>query len=123
MSNVDTTDMNELTREEFDARIDSIENRIDRRFAEAEAKADVRFAEADAKANVRVAAVDARFAEAEAKAEKRNTDLIEWMVGTGLAAAALGGGVIGLVINRITAKPVTPILITVPAPNPPAAPG
>jgi anti-sigma-K factor RskA len=123
-------DMNELTREELDARIDSIENRIDRRFAEADAKAEVRFAaidarfaEADAKANVRFAEVDARFAEAEARAEKRNNDLIKWMVGTGLAAAALGGGAIGLVINSITTKPATPIVITVPAPSQPAPPG
>jgi hypothetical protein len=116
-------DMNELTREELDARIDSIENRIDRRFAEADAKANVRFAEADAKANVRFAEVDARFAEAEARAEKRNNDLIKWMVGTGLAAAALGGGAIGLVINSITTKPATPIVITVPAPSQPAPPG
>jgi hypothetical protein len=79
----------------------------------------VRFAAVDA----RFAAMDARFAEAEARAEKRITDLIKWMVGTGLAAAALGGGVIGLVINSITAKPATPIVITVPAPGQPAPPG
>jgi uncharacterized membrane protein YdbT with pleckstrin-like domain len=126
-------DMSELTREELEARIETVESRIDRRFAEAEAKAEVRFAEAeakaevrfaeaDAKADVRFAAIEARFAEAEARAQKRITELIKWMVGTGLAAAALSGGVIGFVINNITAKPATPIVITVPAPSQAAPP-
>jgi ribulose 1,5-bisphosphate synthetase/thiazole synthase len=109
-------DMSEVTREELDARIESVESRIDRRFAEADAKAEVRFAATDARFAEAEAKNEARFAQAEARAEKRITELIKWMVGTGLAAAAVGGGVMGLVFSSMSSKHAAPIVITVPTP-------
>jgi Skp family chaperone for outer membrane proteins len=90
-------DMNELTREELSARLETVEARIDARFAEsnarietrfaesnariearfaeADAKADVRFAQAEAKNDARFAQIDARFAEANARTEARFAEL------------------------------------------------
>jgi hypothetical protein len=107
-------DMSELTREELDTRLDTIESRIDRRFSENDAKMEARFAQAEARN-------EARFREAETRAQKQTVELIKWMITTALAATAIGGGFLGMLISYSSPRqPATPIVITIPAPVQPA---
>jgi hypothetical protein len=107
--------MSDLTREELDARLETVEGRIDRRFAEADAKTEVRFAELNAK-------IDTRFAEADANLQRKINDLIKWMIGTAIAATAIGASIVGFMVNNLAARPAAPIVITIPAPAQPGAP-
>jgi hypothetical protein len=124
-------DMSDRTREELDARLGTVEGRIDRRFAEMDAKTEVRFAEADAKTEVRFAQaearnetrfaelsakIDTRFAQADANLQRKINDLIKWMIGTAIAATAIGAGIVGFVLNNLAVRPAAPVVITIPAP-------
>jgi hypothetical protein len=144
-STAEDMDMNELTREELNARLETVEARIDARFvesnarieakfAESDAKADVRFAQAEAKNDARFAQVDtrfaqvdarfaeanaraeARFAELEAKFQKTITDLIKWMVGTAIAATAVIATLMMFVISAATSEPAAPTAMAAQAP-------
>jgi hypothetical protein len=99
-------DMNEVNREELNARLGTIETLIDARFAEADAKEEARFAKAEAKSDVRFtkaeAKSDVRFAEADAKLERRFTELVKWMVVTAIAATAVGATILGLFLSHMT---------------------
>jgi hypothetical protein len=125
-------DMSELTREELDTRLDTIESRIDRRFSEndakmearfaqAEARNEARFAQAETRNDARFAAIDARFTEADTRARQQTVELIKWMITTALAATAIGGGFLGMLISYSSPRqPPAPIVITIPAPVQPA---
>jgi hypothetical protein len=119
-------DMNELTREEMNARLGTVEERMDARFAEAMANFNARFDASDAKTEARLAETDAkmelRFAQAEAQLDRRIGDLIRWMVMTAIAATGVGIAGLALILNSVTSKPPTPIVISVPAPALPAPP-
>jgi hypothetical protein len=119
-------DMSDLTREELDARLETVEGRIDRRFAEADAKTEVRFAQAETRNETRFAElnakIDTRFAEADANLQRKINDVIKWMIGTAITATAIGAGIVGFVINNLAARPAAPIVITIPAPAQPSAP-
>ena len=103
--------MSDLTREEMNARLETIETRIDARLSSIE--------------NV----IATKFAEFDAKLQKANADTIKWVAGTVIAIGAVGLTLMTFLINNASPRiaPAPPIVITVPshesAAPPPPVPG
>jgi hypothetical protein len=107
-----------------EARFAASDAKTEARFAGMAAKTEARFDASDAKTEARLAETDAkmelRFAQAEAQLDRRIGDLIRWMVMTAIAATGVGIAGLALILNSVTSKPPTPIVISVPAPALPA---
>jgi hypothetical protein len=115
-------DMNELTREEMNARFETVEARMDTRFAEADAKNVARFAEADARNVARFAQTDAKIDALEAKVDRRIDELIRWLVVTAIAAGGVAIAGLALVLNTVALKPPTPTVSPIPQAAVPSRP-
>jgi hypothetical protein len=123
--NSQAMDMNEPTREEMNARLETIDARMDARFAETDAKNAARFAEAEAKNVARFAEAEAknvaRFAQTDAKIDalelkidRRIDELVRWLVVTAIAAGGVAIAGLALVLNNIASRPPVPVAIPVP---------
>jgi hypothetical protein len=106
------TAMSTPTREEIDARLETIETRMDGRISTLEAK------------------IDSKFADMKADIHKGTSELIKWVVGTAIAMAAVSLTVITFVLNNAVPKsppvpaqqPAPIIIYAQPAPLPATAP-
>lgn len=100
--------MTELTREEMNSRIETIEIRLDGRLSSIEHM------------------IATKFAEFDATLHKTNADTIKWVAGTVIAVGAAGLALMTFLINNSTQKTgistPAPIIITVPMAAPQAPP-
>ena len=78
--------MNDITREELNARLETIETRMDGRLSSIEQM------------------IAAKFAEFESTLHKSNADTIKWVAGIVLAVGAAGLALITFLINNITPR-------------------
>jgi hypothetical protein len=114
-----TAERNEMTsptRDEIDARLETIETRMDGRIATMEAKLDAKFSQ-----------VDSKFAELRTDMHKGFADMTRWIVGTVLGVGALSITITTFVLNNATPKAapasLAPIIIYAqPAAAPSATP-
>jgi hypothetical protein len=94
--------MDEISRLEQDAKMDTIKAWGEARFAEQRAHMDVSFIQLEAK-------IDIRFAELDTKLQEQLLDIIKWTVGTAVVLFAVGITVIGIMLNMaINAITVVP---------------
>lgn len=113
--------MDTVTKEVLDARLETIETRMDGRIATLEVKIDGKFA-----------GVDTKFAELRTDMHKGFNDMTKWIVATVLGVGALSIGIMTFLLNNAAPKAPAaapaPIIIyaqPVPAtvaPSPPASP-
>jgi len=99
--------MSDLTREEMNARLETIETRMDARLSSIE--------------NV----IATKFAEFDARLQKANADTIKWVAATVIAIGAVGLALMTFLINNASlrsAASAPPIVIAVPAQAAPAKP-
>lgn len=99
--------MNDITREELNARLETIETRMDGRLSSMEQM------------------IATKFAEFESTLHKSNADTVKWVAGIVLAVGAAGLALMTFLINNITPRPVavpSPIVITLPSAVPVAPP-
>lgn len=99
--------MNDIAREEFNARLEIIETRIDGRLSSIEQM------------------IGAKFAEFESTFQKSSADTVKWVAGIVLAVGAAGLALMTFLINNITLRPAAapaPIVITLPTAIPVAPP-
>lgn len=99
--------MNDISREELNARLETIETRMDGRLSSIEQM------------------IGAKFAEFESTLQKSNADTVKWVAGIVLAVGAAGLALMTFLINNITPRPVAPqapIVITLPTAVPVAPP-
>jgi hypothetical protein len=102
----DHATMTEVTREEMNARLETIETRMDGRLSSIEQM------------------IGTKFAEFDSTLHKTNADTIKWVAGTVIAVGAAGLALMTFLINNITPKSSAasaPIIITVPATSSPTA--
>jgi hypothetical protein len=98
--------MTDVTREVMNARLETIETRMDGRLLSIEHM------------------IGTKFAEFDATLHKTNADTIKWVAGSVIAVGAAGLALMTFLINNITPKPAAtpaPIIITVPPTTAPAA--
>jgi hypothetical protein len=91
--------MNDITREELNARLETIETRMDGRLSSIEQM------------------IGAKFAEFGSTLHTSNADTVKWVAGIVLAVGAAGLALMTFLINNITPRPMTsasPIVITLP---------
>ena len=94
----DDGDMDSVTKEVLDARLETIETRMDGRIATLEVKIDGKFA-----------GVDTKFAELRADMHKGFNDMTKWIVATVLGVGALSIGIMTFLLNNAVPKaPATP---------------
>lgn len=111
--------MTDLSREEMNSRLESIETRLENRMRSLEDKIDNKFAQ-----------FDMRFSHLEASMHKTAADTIKWVIGTALVMGVSGITVMTFVLNNAVPKAPpaatpgnsTPIIIQMPA-QPQASPG
>ena len=102
----DHATMTDVTREEMNARLETIETRMDGRLSSIEHM------------------IGTKFAEFDATLHKTNADMIKWVAGTVIAVGAAGLALMTFLINNITPKSSAapaPIIITVPSTSAPTA--
>lgn len=124
-------DMGEVTRQELDARLESMKLWIEARFAESDAKTQAGFAAADAKMDAQFAEtnnrfvetnakIDTRFLELEARMHKNMRELVMWIAGATLAMAAVVLSAMTLVVHSVELKAAPPAISSnAPAPTAP----
>lgn len=122
----------EIIETRMDARIGSLEQRMDTKFAQVDARfeqIDQRFEKMDArfeKMEARFENIDGRLASMDTNIHKTAAETIKWVIGSAIAMAAAGITVITFVLNygvpRAPAQALAPIILQVPAYAFPAAP-
>nr|WP_315401344.1 hypothetical protein [uncultured Duganella sp.] len=89
-SRFDDTEMDFVTKEMLDARLETIETRMDGRLATFETKMEV------------------KFAELKSEMHKSTAELIKWVLGTALTTAAVAITVMTFVLNNAVPKSPVP---------------
>ena len=103
----DDLPMSDLTREELNARLETIETRMDGRLSSIEQK------------------IDTKFAEFDSKLQRSNADTIKWVAGIILGVSVAGLALMTFLINNLVpraAGPSAPVVITLPSAAPVAPP-
>lgn len=100
--------MTDISREEMNSRLESVETRLETRMRSVEDKLDSKFAQ-----------LDIRLTRLEASMHQTAADTIKWVIGTALVMGAVGVTVMTFVLNNALPKgpaPATaPIVIQIPA--------
>ena len=99
--------MSDVTREELNARLETIETRMDGRLSSIEQM------------------IGTKFAQFDSTLQKNNADTIKWVAGTVLAVGTIGLSLMIFLIGNVAPKSIgapAPIVITIPSAAPAAAP-
>lgn len=99
--------MDAVSKEILDARLGTVDTKMDGRIATLEVRIDGKFSGVDAQfaeVNVQFSGVDVKFAELRGEVQKGFADMTKWIVGTVVGVAAVTITIMTFVLNNAVPK-------------------